>query len=38
MFFFFSFLDIIVYLVQEYTYNYIDLPKNALLVSRRKPL
>ena len=27
MFFFFSFLDIIVYLVQEYTCNYIDMPK-----------
>ena len=38
MFFFFSFLDIIVYLVQEYTCNYIDVPKNAGLVSRRKPL
>ena len=38
MFFFFSFLDIIVYLVQEYTCNYIDMPKNAGLVSRRKPL
>ena len=33
MFFFFSFLDIIVYLVQEYTCNYIDMPKNAGLVS-----
>ena len=36
MVFFFSFLDIIVYLVQEYTCNYIDMPKNAGLVSRRK--
>ena len=38
MLFFFSFLDIIVYLVQEYTCNYIDMPKNAGLVSRWKPL
>ena len=27
-----------VYLVQEYTCNYIDVPKNAGLVSRRKSL
>ena len=25
-------------LIQEYTFNYIDVPKNAGLVSRRKPL
>ena len=32
------YVNIILYLVQENTSNYIDVPKNAGLVSRQKPL
>ena len=32
------YVNIILYLVQENTCNYIDVPKNAGLAFRRKPL